>query len=550
LSYETINPHEMFLKYIQDVYSLIELKKQTDIGLRDGTIKVFSDENKAKREGLIKPDDNTFKILQKMNLDFGYKIRGLDGEYVQHEGTDAVYSSLKEAEEGLKAFGEEGAVVDPVKPDMSLSVTHYSVYRNWEHNGKQYSKEVAQSLDEAGAKDWIEQNKDKGNYTLKPQMGAATSAVVAQMYMKPDLADMVNVLTSKDRFRQASMFGISGENLMQVKNMNTAVQFAGTLFHTQTIMQEAMAHTSAWKYQKGLSGKLNPLSAKRDLRDIATLLIAAMEKPDIVNNKEYMSKMKELLAVDDVDVADVLNQAFEHGAQLHQDVSQRNVSYKYGMAKYFKEDKISFGDDGKMKVSNNPLSFGMMADSLKKAFDMNIKNNPDSKIAAISKTAAFSILQMPTAWLMEQTIPRYKLAMFARLYTLGLEQNAKLEPAAQRIKSEIARDNWKFIEDCFGEVNKKGQFNSKTIGTALQFIFTSPSWKIGSIKALSKGGIDLVKKGWFTLKGEEYHLTQQGYWALGAVVNHAMTALFITSIFQAVAALTGADVQPTDEETP
>jgi len=172
----------------------------------------------------------------------------------------------------------------------------------------------------------------------------------------------------------------------------------------------------------------------------------------------------------------------------------------------------------------------------------------------------FSVLEAPTAWLMEEAIPMAKALIVAREYTLRLDQFRQKEgrEASDLEKNEIMRDCVKFAEDRVGEVNWDAKHHARTQRTILQFLFTSFTWKAGTINALAKAGIDYAKLGWFKIKDiglnpedkTNYVLTEKGKWGIGAMYSHILSSFFITALFGLASGLSGDEPEETPEDTP
>jgi hypothetical protein len=168
-------------------------------------------------------------------------------------------------------------------------------------------------------------------------------------------------------------------------------------------------------------------------------------------------------------------------------------------------------------------------------WEAQIKEHPDHPLTAAFKTGKFAMMEGTTAWLMEQGIPRIKMAMWAKEYTLELDQQKDAIESGDTNKEFIARNTMKFIEDRFGEVNWMNTWMNPTYKTALQFAFRSFTW--------------FGKLGWFKLKGEEYQLTSRGLWAMNAIVAHLMAAGLIYTMF-GFASLMAGGATDDDEEIP
>jgi hypothetical protein len=214
-----------------------------------------------------------------------------------------------------------------------------------------------------------------------------------------------------------------------------------------------------------------------------------------------------------------------------------------------------------MKVVNGEIVFDIGSEgiklfsgkaiksSIREVYEDQIKNAPDKKLAALFNMTRFATLEVTSAWLMENTIPKIKMAMWAREYTLKLDKNKEKLAAGQITKGELARDTMFFIEDRFGEVNWKNKWMKPSVKTSLQFLFRSFTWFTGSWVALSKAGIDVAKLGWFKVKGEQYELTEKGWWAVNAIIAHLLTVGLVSTAYMAVAGISGGEVEE-EEDTP
>ena len=142
---------------------------------------------------------------------------------------------------------------------------------------------------EKTAKDWLDEH--AGEYAasypyVEPIFGYARTAEAGQLYFHPDFADMLNVLLAKDRIR-ANKYG---RMLVGVKNVWTSIEFAVSLFHAFTIMQETVAAKTAWQQLKNrdngvfsLGSSLryfNPKTAFNENAKIARLFKEIMHNPD------------------------------------------------------------------------------------------------------------------------------------------------------------------------------------------------------------------------------------------------------------------------------
>jgi hypothetical protein len=97
--------------------------------------------------------------------------------------------------------------------------------------------------------------------------------------------------------------------------------------------------------------------------------------------------------------------------------------------------------------------------------------------------------------LFDHYIPRLKLAQFFKEYSEALaERDQRYGPAGYYIdrrgkrweapsRASLARQVWRFVEDRFGELNYDTLFWNRTFKSAMQLMFRSVTWKLGSVEA-------------------------------------------------------------------
>jgi hypothetical protein len=395
------------------------------------------------------------------------------------------------------------------------------------------------------------------SYHIQTKEKGGEGQVKAQIYFKKDMADMLNNFLAQDKIRNNAFFGITGRKMMDWKNQYTSIEFALSMFHAMTIMQELIASNAAWRYgrareNKDLSFKevlrgYNPVAAMREAREIAALMDAVLSDTSLAQDPAFKKKAQELFRSNNADVLDAIIQFYDAGGLQGQDRSlqshvhhQGDMRYRDGEANVSivngelvielpKGDRLPAWLPGPFKYA--PFSKNAIKESFTQVWKSQIKEHPNHPLTAAFKTGKFALMEGTTAWLMEQGIPRIKMAMWAREYTLELDRQAEHIKAGTTNKEFIARNTMKFIEDRFGEVNWMNTWMNPSYKTALQMAFRSFTWFTGSWNALAKAGIDIGKLGWFTLKGEKYELTSRGLWAMNAIVAHMMAVSLITVSF-------------------
>lgn len=104
--------------------------------------------------------------------------------------------------------------------------------------------------------------------------------------------------------------------------------------------------------------------------------------------------------------------------------------------------------------------------------------------AAIRSIPALNEVMMKP--LFEIYIPRLKVGMFLKEYSLVLsERSADLE-AGKITRPELARTVWDFVENRLGEMNFDNLFWNRTLKSGLQLMVRSVTWKLGNIRAFGR----------------------------------------------------------------
>jgi hypothetical protein len=516
-NHKTINPLELFANYVEDAHMLIAVTEVIAEGRSKGLIKQFKSEYAAaahsidgKRLPMVSVDDNAFKVIK--------EIPGGSDTEIQDFVTVFRKKALKR--EKIDRKGNAKEYVTWVK-DQDFVAPNF------------------ETQEQADA--WIAKQEVNGDtqYSTKATTKAVPTTLSSDMYFDKDLAHLINTILSKDKIRSTA----AGEYIMNLKNTLTMFELSLSAFHWLTIAQENVSSYAAWKIQqnklegksfaalRGMASLFNPIKSFRESRELKEFTEKVITDPDYAATAEGKAETLRLLGTDSVDMVDVYQQFFRHGGMFHQDESLRSGMQSWGTTDY-----------------KNGLK-GFVKSQIDSYEELK-KQHPDSKLAPLSKSMLYTTMVSTSGFLMEEMVPRVKFAAFAREYTMKLQQQQKLGPLTDAQKAALARDTMKFVEDRFGEVNWKNMWLDKSYKTALQFLFRSFTWVAGSWKALAKAGVDWAKLGWFTLKGEEYHLTEKGYWGISAVCAHIASVGAISLGYMAIAASGGGDEQETEEDTP
>lgn len=87
--------------------------------------------------------------------------------------------------------------------------------------------------------------------------------------------------------------------------------------------------------------------------------------------------------------------------------------------------------------------------------------------------------------LFDYYIPNLKVAQFFKEYGEAIEQNERKLKGGVLTRSALARQVWRFVEDRFGELNYDTLFWNRTFKSAMQIMFRSVTWKLGSVEAFA-----------------------------------------------------------------
>lgn len=96
--------------------------------------------------------------------------------------------------------------------------------------------------------------------------------------------------------------------------------------------------------------------------------------------------------------------------------------------------------------------------------------------------AANEFLMKP---LFDYYIPSLKVAQFFKEYAEAIEQNERKLKGGILTRTALARQVWRLVEDRFGELNYDTLFWNSNFKTAMQLMFRSVTWKLGSVEAFA-----------------------------------------------------------------
>jgi hypothetical protein len=263
-------------------------------------------------------------------------------------------------------------------------------------------------------------------------------------YVESNVARILNNYLSEDWLRSRAY----GRGLLALKNLTTGIELSISPFHFMFETLDAMAS----KFGLGLTKLVNQGDIKGGLSDLATAWKAPYDFArtggkalKYFANKEAFSKsvggQKFLQRFPDVE--SLMDDLFLGGGKLamHED-------YKVNSLDTFKQNLTSHNYIG----------------ALLRAFP-----------------AANELMMKP---LFEVYIPRLKVGLFLHEMSQQLSQHADALALGKESRAKLARETWDRVENRFGEMNFDNLFWNRSFKTAMQLMFRSVTWKLGSLRGM------------------------------------------------------------------
>ena len=319
-----------------------------------------------------------------------------------------------------------------------------------------------------------------------------------EYYVEKNAARILNNYLSRDLIREAAL----GRGLLYVKNVSTAVELSLSPFHA---VFETVESTGSM-FGLGVLKIVNRGILQRDgkalvegVKDIVTSPLAGIQNAKIGKNAvKYYSKEEfrstpagKSFAKKFPDAVRLMDDLFLGGGKLAQ-----HEDYKITTGETFKDQ---LGKDNYIG-------------------------------------AALRAIPEINTWVMnplfETYIPRLKIATFLREYSNSLVENHDNLAAGKTSRAELARKNWDFAENRFGEMNFDNLFWNRTFKTATQILFRSVTWKLGNIRAT--GGAFAGQGAEFTKAIQEKRapkLDPNAAWLFGVSVTTVVMASAIQKSF-------------------
>ncbi len=277
-----------------------------------------------------------------------------------------------------------------------------------------------------------------------------------EYYVSKDAARMLNNHLSTDYIRKYQI----GRGALAIKNLWTMVELGLNLFHFTFETFEIMSSNM------GTAGRriVNLGIGKGDPKEIIKGLVELIETP-----------------IAPASVAVSGHRAIQYLTQDEFRKSQVGEKFmkKYPEVKTLLDDLFYGG--GKLEMYNDYRvnAIGSFREALKKENYLG---------AALRILPAFFQLTMKP--LFEYYIPRLKVGLFLKEYSLALVENHNRIMSGEITRGKLARQTWNFVEDRLGEMNFDNLFWDKTFKTSMQVMFRSTTWKLGNFRGMGTAPIE------------------------------------------------------------
>lgn len=276
-------------------------------------------------------------------------------------------------------------------------------------------------------------------------------------FVEEGFGRLLNNYLSKDYIRQTKI----GRGLLWLKNATTSLELALSVFHGVFETLETVGSNIGL----GLSQLVNRGILHGDMGAVATGLKNMVTAP--VSPVTGFSLGREI------------RKAAGDPAAYFQTANGKKMLKSYPRAREMIDDLFAGGwkpNELEQDWKNASIRTFIEAVSDIKAGDS------DNYVGAFLRAfpAANEMLMKP---LFDYYIPNLKVAQFFKEYAEAIEQNERKLKGGVLTRTALARQVWRLVEDRFGELNYDTLFWNANFKTAMQLLFRSVTWKLGSVEA-------------------------------------------------------------------
>jgi hypothetical protein len=307
-------------------------------------------------------------------------------------------------------------------------------------------------------------------YPAETTKGGKVIAKAGEWWAQEDLARVVNNYLSDDWFKK----NVVGRSLQQVNNAINMVNLSMSAFHFVATSFNAMSQQVGQAYQDLVKGK--PISAG------AKLITSPLAGPtNFIKGRMLVNKA----LANDPEALKLIDKIYEGGGSL---------GVPRDMTGYINSMKREFAN----------------------------KNYVGGIARAFPAT-----LEATMKPLMQYYIPSIKVASFENLYRRGLEKYADKMEAGTMTEGDLLRGSWKASDYLYGKMHLDNVFWNNTLKSALQTMWRSVTWNMGTIIRLGGGELDTLKQIGGALKGQTPEFTD----AMADLFGVITTAVIIGGVY-------------------
>lgn len=313
-----------------------------------------------------------------------------------------------------------------------------------------------------------------------------------EWYVESGAARLLNNFLSRDLIRESAL----GRSMMWIKNSTTAAELSFSMFHAvfesiETISSGlAQGAREIWNvgvlqknwdaigkgFKDIITAPFSPWGSARTGGAAIKYVTNRQEFLNTLQGKEFIKKFP--------DAEQLINDLFTGGGKL-----AMSEDYRINSIQTFRNALIE----------NNYIG------------------------AAIRSIPALNEVMMKP--LFEMYIPRLKIGMFLKEYSLSLAERASDLAAGKTTRPELARTVWDFVENRLGEMNFDNLFWDRTFKSSMQLLIRSVTWKLGNIRAfgnaISRQSVEFANA---TAERRLPQLTQEFAWMWGLAATTAAMA--------------------------
>lgn len=317
-----------------------------------------------------------------------------------------------------------------------------------------------------------------------------------EWYLPQQEAAMLNNFISRDLIRATSL----GRGLMDAKNMYTQIELGVSGFHGATIAQETLASRTGLIFQQLVNGDDEGLKHTLDPRNIISipkLLKEYMADPKVADTPEFKQRLTAALGPKASGMADLVDAYFKGGSILTRDEGLKPKVL----------ERIRRGEWGAVVRLPGEV---------------------------VGKT---------TEYLFETIIPNAKFTQFALEYMHNINNvyAGRIKDGTMTV-NDVQRLTARRVENRFGEMNWENFFLPRTVKTALQLMFRSPTWSYGTWANIAGAGPEQFTEIRNALReGRRPKLEGKMAWLFGVIVAHVAESVLIG---YAMTYATGQDLRP------